>query len=92
MSVFSVQAGPVLCGKPILRSAVPSLCPLHFQKAERQVNNALKKAGLNAASSSKQLPPKFHVLVAEYVRQIQTKRREAKGASVNKVEIKETGR
>ncbi|KAL6338454.1 hypothetical protein AAG906_020544 [Vitis piasezkii] len=86
--IKSVQAGPVLCGKPILRSTVPSLCPIHFQKAERQVNNALKKAGLNAASSSK-LAPKFHVIVAEYVCQIQTKRRAAQRASVNKVEIKE---
>ncbi|KAK3023830.1 hypothetical protein RJ639_044547 [Escallonia herrerae] len=74
--IKSSQAGPILCGKPILRSTVPSLCSPHFQKAEKHVARALKKAGLNVNSTSK-LAPKLHVIVAEYVRQIQTKRRAA---------------
>ncbi|ESR41957.1 KAT8 regulatory NSL complex subunit 2 [Citrus sinensis] len=84
----SGQTGPILCGKPILRSTVPSLCPMHFQKAERHVARALKKAGLNVTSPSK-VAPKLHVVVAEYVRQIQTKRRAAQKAAIAKVDIKE---
>ncbi|KAK3020503.1 hypothetical protein RJ639_045445 [Escallonia herrerae] len=75
-TVQTSQAGPILCGKPILRSTVPSLCSPHFQKAEKHVARALKKAGLNVSSTSK-LAPKLHVIVAEYVCQIQTKRRAA---------------
>lgn len=84
----SGQTGPILCGKPILRSTVPSLCPMHFQKAERHVARALKKAGLNVTSPSK-VAPKLHVVVAEYVRQIQTKRRAAQKAAIAKADIKE---
>ncbi|KDP42822.1 hypothetical protein JCGZ_23764 [Jatropha curcas] len=74
--IKSAQAGPITCGKPILRSTAPSLCSVHFQKAQKHVTRALKKAGLNVSSSSK-LAPKFHVIVAEYVRQIQAKRKAA---------------
>ncbi|KAK3019742.1 hypothetical protein RJ639_004443 [Escallonia herrerae] len=78
------QAGPITCGKPILRATVPSLCHGHFQKAQMHVTRALKKAGLNSSSSSK-LAPKFHVIVTEYVREIQRKRRAALGTSRSKV-------
>ncbi|KAI8029641.1 INO80 complex subunit D [Camellia lanceoleosa] len=78
---------PTLCMKPILRSTVPSLCPLHLQKAEKHVTRALRKAGLNVTSTSK-LAPKFHVVVAEYVRQIQSKRKAAQKALVGAVESK----
>ncbi|KAK6911765.1 putative DNA-binding domain [Dillenia turbinata] len=87
--IKSAQSGPVLCGKPILKSSVPSLCPLHFQKAEKHVTRALKRAGLNNISSSSKLAPKFHVVVAEYVRQIQAKRRQMRRTPINQVEIKE---
>ncbi|GAB4825602.1 hypothetical protein Ancab_008476 [Ancistrocladus abbreviatus] len=80
--IKSAQAGPIICGKPILRAAVPSLCNVHFQKGQKHVTRALKKAGLNVASSSK-LAPKFHVIVAEYVRQIQAKRRAAQRPNEN---------
>ncbi|TXG48881.1 hypothetical protein EZV62_024756 [Acer yangbiense] len=86
--IFSGQAGPIFCGKPILRSTVPSLCLTHFQKAEKHVARALRKAGLNVTSPSK-VAPKLHVVVAEYVRQIQTKRRAAQKAAMVKLEIKE---
>ncbi|KAM7487028.1 hypothetical protein LguiA_003037 [Lonicera macranthoides] len=85
--IKSAQAGPITCGKPILRSTVPSLCNVHLQKAQQYVNRALKKAGLNASSSSK-LAPKFHVVVAEYVREIQGKRKSALRANGNKVVAK----
>ncbi|CAL1365996.1 unnamed protein product [Linum trigynum] len=81
--IKSAQAGPITCGKPILRSTVPALCTVHFQKAQQHMTRALKKAGLNVSSSSK-LAPKFHVIVAEYVRQIQAKRRAAKKANLIK--------
>ncbi|KAL0382583.1 UNVERIFIED_CONTAM: hypothetical protein Scaly_0545600 [Sesamum calycinum] len=82
----SSTTGPILCGKPILRSTVPSYCPLHFQKAEKHMVRALKKAGLNVSSTSK-LAPKFHVIVAEYVRQIQQKRRAAQKANLENAEV-----
>ncbi|KAJ6741153.1 DOMAIN PROTEIN putative-RELATED [Salix purpurea] len=75
--IKSAQAGPITCGKPILRSTAPALCTVHFQKAQKNVTQALRKAGLNVSSSSK-LAPKFHVIVTEYVRQIQAKRKAAK--------------
>ncbi|KAL5543285.1 hypothetical protein UlMin_010995 [Ulmus minor] len=86
--IKSAQAGPITCGKPILRSAAPSLCSAHFQKAQKHVTRALKKAGLNVSSSSK-LAPKFHVIVAETVKHIQTKRRAVQKPNINKVVIKE---
>ncbi|KAJ0047218.1 hypothetical protein Pint_05413 [Pistacia integerrima] len=85
---FCAQAGPITCGKPILRSTVPALCTVHFQKAQKHVTRALKKAGLNVSSSSK-LAPKFHVIVAEYIRQIQAGRRNALNKNNTKVVIKE---
>ncbi|KAG7990843.1 hypothetical protein I3843_02G044400 [Carya illinoinensis] len=86
--IKSAQAGPITCGKPILRSTIPSLCSVHFQKAQKHVTRALKKAGLTVSSSSK-LAPKFHVLVAEYVRQIQAKRRALRRENRIEVLVKE---
>lgn len=88
LSACSAQAGPITCGKPILRSTVPALCTVHFQKAQKHVTRALKKAGLNVSSSSK-LAPKFHVVVAEYIHQIQARRRNALKKNKTKVVIKE---
>ncbi|KAF3954781.1 hypothetical protein ACB098_08G003000 [Castanea mollissima] len=86
--IKSTQTGPILCCKPVLRSTVPLLCPTHMQVAEKHLIRALKRAGLNI-SSTKKLAPKFHVVVAEYVRQIQTKRRAARKATVAKDRIDE---
>ncbi|KAJ6772514.1 hypothetical protein OIU74_018689 [Salix koriyanagi] len=86
--VKSAQGRPVLCGKPALISTVPSLCPMHFQKAERHLARALKKAGLGVSSPSK-LAPKLHVIVTEFVRQIQTKRRAALKENISEDHIKE---
>ncbi|XP_073261710.1 uncharacterized protein [Populus alba] len=86
--IKSAQAGPITCGKPILRSTVPSLCTIHVQKAQKHVTQALRKAGLNVSSSSK-LAPKFHVIVTEYVRQIQFKRKAAERGNRSKVMDKE---
>ncbi|KAI5558190.1 hypothetical protein BDE02_17G023200 [Populus trichocarpa] len=86
--IKSAQAGPITCGKPILRSTAPSLCTIHVQKAQKHVTQALRKAGLNVSSSSK-LAPKFHVIVTEYVRQIQFKRKTAERGNRSKVMDKE---
>ncbi|XWS67333.1 hypothetical protein CRYUN_Cryun05aG0278000 [Craigia yunnanensis] len=86
--IKSAHAGPITCGKPILKSTIPSLCTVHFLKAQKHVNRALKKAGLNVSSSSK-LAPKFHVIVAECVHQIQAKRRAALKGITSKATIKE---
>ncbi|KAK8512127.1 hypothetical protein V6N12_031855 [Hibiscus sabdariffa] len=56
--IKSAHAGPITCGKPILRSTVPSLCTIHFQKTQKNVNRALKKANLNVSSSIKLLSRK----------------------------------
>ncbi|CAN1194439.1 INO80 complex subunit D [Linum perenne] len=88
--IKSPPAGPITCGKPILGSTVPCLCTVHYQKAQQHVTRALKKAGLNIASSNK-LATKFHVIVAEYVNQIQAKRRAAKRSKLNKEEVKGAG-
>ncbi|KAJ8465788.1 hypothetical protein OPV22_028340 [Ensete ventricosum] len=40
------QSGSIICGKPVLGSLVPSPCHVHFQKAQRNISQALRKAGL----------------------------------------------
>ncbi|KAF6136913.1 hypothetical protein GIB67_018952 [Kingdonia uniflora] len=50
------HTGPVHCGKPILKATAPSFCFVHFQKAQKHVARALKKAGLHIPSSSKPAP------------------------------------
>ncbi|XP_020592291.1 INO80 complex subunit D-like [Phalaenopsis equestris] len=72
--IKSTNNVPQICAKPVLRAASPSLCPAHFQRAQRQVSQALKKAGLNVYSYNKPFP-KLSVLISECVRQIQAKRR-----------------
>ncbi|KAF5181409.1 Ino80 complex subunit d-like protein [Thalictrum thalictroides] len=81
---------PVHCGKPILRASVPSLCTVHFEKAEVLVTRALKKAGLNI-SSANVVAPKLHVIVAESVRHINSKRRERRTNVGNGVEEEDDG-
>ncbi|KAG7014493.1 INO80 complex subunit D, partial [Cucurbita argyrosperma subsp. argyrosperma] len=83
--IKSMQSGPLLCSKPVLRSTVPCYCPGHLQKGEKCLARDLRKAGLNVSSTSK-LRPDFHVLVAECVRQIQVKRRAARKATAVKIE------
>ncbi|KAK8651015.1 hypothetical protein V6N13_140633 [Hibiscus sabdariffa] len=84
---FPIKSGQI-CKKPILRSINPPHCPVHAQAAEKHLQRALKRAGLNVPSPSK-LAPKLHVVVAEYVRQIQSKRRETQRKSVSKIKVEE---
>ncbi|KAJ6833746.1 uncharacterized protein M6B38_338615 [Iris pallida] len=91
--IRSIQSGPVICRKPV--SAVPSLCPVHLQKTQRNISLALRKAGLTTSS-----PPKFHELIHELLRQIIDKRKKqkcrgnsmAEEESNRKPELDSTGR
>lgn len=59
-----------------------------MQKAEKHVARALKKAGLNGSTTNK-LAPKFHVIIAEYVRQIQNNRRAIDKEIKENLDVKE---
>ncbi|KAK6231980.1 putative DNA-binding domain - like 2 [Theobroma cacao] len=84
---FPIKSGQI-CKKPVLGSINPPHCPVHAQAAEKYLSRALKRAGLNFSSPNK-LAPKLHIVVAEYVRQIQTKRRAAQRKAVPKIKIEE---
>ncbi|XP_071727071.1 uncharacterized protein [Rutidosis leptorrhynchoides] len=58
-------------------STVPCYCSVHFLKTQQHVYRALKKAGLNVNSTNK-FVPKMYVIVIEYVREIQKKRKNPK--------------
>ncbi|GAB2218483.1 hypothetical protein Droror1_Dr00001707 [Drosera rotundifolia] len=62
----SGPTGQVLCGRPVLRSNEASLCPIHSQRAEKNVSKALKKAGFSVTASTK-FATKFHLIVAENI-------------------------
>lgn len=76
--------GLVPCGKPVLRSTVPCYCSIHFLKAQQHVYRALRKAGLNITSTNK-FAPKMHVIVTEYVHEIQERRKNDLRANKKKV-------
>ncbi|CAH1425136.1 unnamed protein product [Lactuca virosa] len=80
----SGQDANAICGKPALRSMVPSLCSGHFQLAQEHVIRALRKAGLGITSTTN-IAPKLHVVVAEYVREIQERRRIASRVNRKKI-------
>ncbi|XP_002988052.2 INO80 complex subunit D [Selaginella moellendorffii] len=68
------------CGKPVLRAVVPSFCAIHFQLAQRQAARVMKRAANNntvppLGAFAGKGAPKLHVLISEYVRAIQNKRR-----------------
>ncbi|XP_047180522.1 uncharacterized protein LOC124847151 isoform X2 [Vigna umbellata] len=70
----SAEAGPITCGKPILRSIVPALCTVHSHKAQKHLARALKRNSRNISSTTN-IPPKFHALVSEFVKHIQARRK-----------------
>lgn len=71
------QAGPVTCRKPILSTRVPAYCNVHMQLGQMHLTRALQGEGLNISSAS-QVQPQLHHLIAEFVRQIQAKRRKVR--------------
>ncbi|KAH6757823.1 hypothetical protein C2S52_023270 [Perilla frutescens var. hirtella] len=74
--IRSAPTRPIICGKPILGSIVPSISLLTF-KRWKEFGLCFKNAHLNVSSTSN-LVPKFHVIIAVYVCQIKIKRRTAK--------------
>ncbi|KAJ6807035.1 uncharacterized protein M6B38_164675 [Iris pallida] len=83
--IRSIQSGQIICRKPV--SAVPSLCPVHLQKTQRNISVALRKAGLTTSS-----PPKFHELVHELLGQINDRRRKKQKCRGNLVAEEESNR
>ncbi|URE10856.1 hypothetical protein MUK42_24308 [Musa troglodytarum] len=71
------------CGKPVLRAAVPPFCTLHIQKARNHLSQVFSREGFRVYSSGKPAPG-FHVIIAEYIRQIQINRRKAPNAASTK--------
>lgn len=88
MNFNSEPTGSIICGKPVLRAAVPSLCSVHFQRAHMNVLEALKKAGLNLFSLRKPTP-NLHVIIAECIHQIQSKRRAALSTAIENLAVKD---
>ncbi|XP_027352949.1 uncharacterized protein LOC113863530 [Abrus precatorius] len=79
----NLPTGPSFCNKPVLRSVVPCACPTHYQLGEKCLLRAIKRAGYNISTNRKP-SPKLHVVVSEFVRQIQNKRKIALKATVPK--------
>lgn len=73
----SPQGSPIICGKPVLKAADPSLCHVHYQRSQKGISQALKKAGVTMPSSSNKPIPKFSLLISQAVHQIQMKRQSA---------------
>ncbi|KAK7336216.1 hypothetical protein VNO77_16750 [Canavalia gladiata] len=83
----NLPTGPSFCNKPVLRSMVPRACPTHYQLGEKCLLRAIKRAGYNISTNRKP-SPKLHVVVSEFVRQIQNKRKIALKTTVPKHELK----
>ncbi|XP_061354845.1 uncharacterized protein LOC133299410 [Gastrolobium bilobum] len=81
----NLPTGPSFCNKPVLRSVVPRACPSHYQLGEKCLLRAVKRAGFNIPANRKP-NPKLHVVIPEFVRHIQNKRKIARRAAVPKHE------
>ncbi|KAK9735839.1 hypothetical protein RND81_04G231900 [Saponaria officinalis] len=65
---------PIICGKPVLRSTVPSMCVNHMKMSRQNIQRSLKRNGASNTASNK-LGSNFHLVITEYVRLIQNRRR-----------------
>jgi len=87
LAFFSLPTGPSFCNKPVLKSVVPAACPSHHQFGERCLARALRRAGLgNAIPNNRKPTVKLHVVVSEFVHQIQKQRKLALKETALKVE------
>lgn len=57
-----------------MSARVPAYCNVHMQLGQMHLTRTLQGAGLNISSAS-EVQPQLHLLIAEFVRQIQAKRR-----------------
>lgn len=64
---------------------VPPACATHYQLGEKCLLRAIKRSGYNFPTNRKP-NPKLHVVVSEFVRQIQNKRKIALKKTVSKAE------
>ncbi|XP_054790058.1 uncharacterized protein LOC129295544 isoform X2 [Prosopis cineraria] len=85
MALTSLPTGPSRCNKPVLRSTVPLACSSHYQLGERCLIRAVRRAGY-AIPTHRKPSPKLHVVIAEFVHQIQEKRKAALKVTVPKAE------
>ncbi|KAK4282156.1 hypothetical protein QN277_013566 [Acacia crassicarpa] len=81
----NLPTGPSMCNKPVLRSTVPPACPSHYQLGERCLIRAVRRAGY-AIPTHRKPSPKLHAVIAEFVHQIQEKRKTALKVTVPKAE------
>ncbi|MED6219371.1 hypothetical protein PIB30_035186 [Stylosanthes scabra] len=81
----NLPTGPSYCNKPVLRSVVPAACTTHYQLGEKCLLRAVKRAGYNVPINRKP-NVKLHVVVNEFVRQIQNKRKVVLKSAVSKAE------
>ncbi|KAI4348422.1 hypothetical protein L6164_009147 [Bauhinia variegata] len=81
----NLPTGPSICNKPVLRSMVPPACSVHYQLGERCLTRAIRRAGYNIPANRKP-NVKFHVVISEFIREIQHRRKGALTATVPKTE------
>ncbi|KMZ60089.1 hypothetical protein ZOSMA_60G00330 [Zostera marina] len=62
----SAQSKPIACGKPYMRSTVPTYCSFHFDMAKNYLSQALKKSISNQTSSGR-IAPKAHEVVYKLI-------------------------
>ncbi|KAL9233529.1 hypothetical protein vseg_008513 [Gypsophila vaccaria] len=74
---------PILCGKPVLRSTVPAMCLNHLKMTRQNIQRSLKRNGASNTASNK-LSSKFHLVITEYVRLIQNRRRARRLDNISK--------
>lgn len=82
-----MPTGPSFCNKPVLTSVVPRSCHQHYQLGEKCLTRAIRRAGYNIPINRKPSLP-LHVVIPEFVREIQNKRKVALKATVPKPETK----
>lgn len=65
---------------------VPPVCLVHYQMGEKFLIRAVRRAGC-AIPTHRRPNPKFHLVLSEFVRHVQEKRKAALRATVPKAEI-----
>lgn len=81
--IRSGSGGSIHCGRPVLCAIPLLLCPEHQEMAQKQTKRALKRSspafpssrGREFQSGNSKGSPKLHLIINEYVRVIQRKRR-----------------
>ncbi|KAL2941471.1 INO80 complex subunit D [Bienertia sinuspersici] len=82
------EYGSLICGRAILKSVSPSVCPAHAGQAKKEISQALKKGGVTG-SLCKKVSSKFnfHLVISEYVHRIQSRRRAIASSNTNGIAL-----